>query len=113
MRTVQFSSQTHQDDDSSMNLDVGELCLSELLTSDYFQGHDTDGIVGEPYLFNQEMMEDWSGGDCDQIGSFSIKQFLKKILGHLDLKKLLAPSTIGVIDGFVVGVIPRQDGPHW
>eukprot|EP00268_Persea_americana_P016801 TRINITY_DN17999_c0_g1_i13.p1 TRINITY_DN17999_c0_g1~~TRINITY_DN17999_c0_g1_i13.p1 ORF type:complete len:415 (+),score=65.57 TRINITY_DN17999_c0_g1_i13:301-1545(+) len=37
---------------------------------------------------------------------FSIKQFLKKILGHLDLKKLLAPSTIGVIVGFVVGVIP-------
>ncbi|XXG41084.1 hypothetical protein AAC387_Pa01g1628 [Persea americana] len=63
MRTVQVSSQTHQDDDSSMNLDVGELCLSELLTSDYFQGHDT----GEPYLFNQETMEDWSGGDCDQI----------------------------------------------
>lgn len=28
---------------------------------------------------------------------FSIKQFLKKILGLLDLKKLLAPSTIGVV----------------
>ncbi|RWR95905.1 putative GHMYB10 [Cinnamomum micranthum f. kanehirae] len=77
MRTGQVSSQTHQDDDSSMNLDVGELCLSELLTSDYLQGHDTDGIVGEPYLFNHEMMEDWSLGDCDQIGvGLDLQSFL-------------------------------------
>ncbi|XP_077215865.1 protein PIN-LIKES 1-like isoform X1 [Tasmannia lanceolata] len=34
-------------------------------------------------------------------------QFLKMVSGKIDLKKLLAPSTIGVVVGFVVGVIPQ------
>ncbi|XP_026659697.2 protein PIN-LIKES 3-like isoform X2 [Phoenix dactylifera] len=40
---------------------------------------------------------------------FSVKarKLLSTLLGVIDLKKLFAPSTIGVIVGFVIGVIPQ------
>ncbi|KAJ8641066.1 hypothetical protein MRB53_017760 [Persea americana] len=39
-------------------------------------------------------------------GSVKLITFLKKMSGKANLKKLLAPSTIGAIIGFIVGVIP-------
>lgn len=38
--------------------------------------------------------------------SSKLKGFMKIILSKVDLKKLLAPSTIAVIIGFIVGIIP-------
>ncbi|KAJ0988120.1 hypothetical protein J5N97_006476 [Dioscorea zingiberensis] len=36
-----------------------------------------------------------------------IERFLMKFSGAIDFKKLFAPSTIGVIIGFIIGVVPQ------
>uniref|UniRef100_A0A1D1ZG23 Putative transporter C5D6.04 n=1 Tax=Anthurium amnicola TaxID=1678845 RepID=A0A1D1ZG23_9ARAE len=64
-------------------------------------GHLENGC-GLPLLRSEELYETKKPSI-----SIKMKQFLGKIAGTIDLKKLLAPSTIAVIVGFIVGVFPR------
>ncbi|MQM11738.1 hypothetical protein Taro_044647 [Colocasia esculenta] len=56
---------------------------------------------GFPLLRSEELYE------TKPSLALKMKHFLRKITDTIDLKKLLAPSTIAVILGFIVGVYPQ------
>ncbi|CAA6661612.1 unnamed protein product [Spirodela intermedia] len=74
---------------------------SALANDHLVSGHLENGI-GLPLLKSDEFYETKKASV-----SVKIQHFLAKILENVDLKKLLAPSTIAVMSGFVVGVYPR------
>ncbi|KAK1281980.1 hypothetical protein QJS10_CPB22g01531 [Acorus calamus] len=69
----------------------GDLLMSEASTNEY--------AISVPTSF--------SSGKTKVSASVKIKLYFQKISGIIDLRKLLAPSTIGVIIGFIIGVVPQ------
>ncbi|KAF8406797.1 hypothetical protein HHK36_005918 [Tetracentron sinense] len=88
--------------DFMMDLNIEELCLYNFFDPDFSQlcDHDFDNAKGknsdidensdlspsfdQPLLFSEEMMEDWTRGDCDRL---NITSDLRSLASLLDLEE--------------------------
>lgn len=95
---------------NSKEVEINDLTITKSSTESSMVPSGSSSIeVAEPLLSSKQLALPQTRFEEKPQVSFlnKIKQYLEMILQKMNLKRLFAPSTIGAIAGFVVGLVPQ------